>query len=88
MDGERGQFPIIVKENGVNLAVYLNEEAMVGVFLDQRDVRRTIRDKYAKGKTVLNTFSYTGVFSVFAAIGGAIKTTSVDLGQSQFSQDD
>jgi 23S rRNA (cytosine1962-C5)-methyltransferase len=77
--GERGEFPIIVKENGVNLAVYLNESAMVGVFLDQRDVRRTIRDKYAKGMSVLNTFSYTGVFSVFAALGGATKTTSVDL---------
>ncbi|THE10636.1 class I SAM-dependent rRNA methyltransferase [Bacillus timonensis] len=79
VDGERGEFPILVKENGVNFAVYFNEEAMVGVFLDQRDVRRTIRDKYAKGKTVLNTFSYTGAFSVFAALGGASKTTSVDL---------
>ncbi len=79
VDGNRGQFPIIVKENGVHLAVYLNEGAMVGVFLDQRDVRKTILDKYAKGKTVLNTFSYTGVFSVFAALGGATKTTSVDL---------
>lgn len=79
VDGERGQFPIIVKENGANFAVYFNEEAMVGVFLDQRDVRRTIRDKYAKGKNVLNTFSYTGAFSVFAALGGAAKTTSVDL---------
>ncbi|PEQ94748.1 RlmI/RlmK family 23S rRNA methyltransferase [Bacillus sp. AFS006103] len=77
--GERGQFPLIVKENGVNFAVYLNESAMVGVFLDQRDVRRTIRDEYAKGKSVLNTFSYTGAFSVFAALGGASKTTSVDL---------
>jgi 23S rRNA (cytosine1962-C5)-methyltransferase len=77
--GERGEFPIIVKENGVNIAVYLNESAMVGVFLDQRDVRRTIRDVYAQGKRVLNTFSYTGVFSVFAAAGGAVKTTSVDL---------
>ncbi|MDF0726416.1 class I SAM-dependent rRNA methyltransferase [Cytobacillus sp. S13-E01] len=77
--GVRGQFPIIVKENGVHFAVYINEEAMVGVFLDQRDVRRTIRDKYAEGKKVLNTFSYTGAFSVFAALGGATKTTSVDL---------
>ncbi|MDR7238164.1 class I SAM-dependent rRNA methyltransferase [Neobacillus drentensis] len=77
--GERGQFPLIVKESGVNFAVYLNESAMVGVFLDQRDVRRTIRDKYSKGKSVLNTFSYTGAFSVFAALGGAKKTTSVDL---------
>ena len=77
--GERGTFPIIVKENGVNFAVYLNEGAMVGVFLDQRDVRKRIRDTYAKGKTVLNTFSYTGAFSVFAAVGEAGKTTSVDL---------
>ncbi|PGZ94568.1 class I SAM-dependent rRNA methyltransferase [Bacillus sp. AFS029533] len=77
--GERGQFPIIVKENGVNFAIYLNDGAMVGVFLDQREVRKLIRDKYAYDKTVLNTFSYTGAFSVFAAVGGASKTTSVDL---------
>jgi 23S rRNA (cytosine1962-C5)-methyltransferase len=77
--GKRVDFPILVKENGVNLAVYLDDGAMTGVFLDQRDVRIALRDKYAKGKTVLNTFSYTGVFSVFAALGGATKTTSVDL---------
>lgn len=77
--GERAEEPIIVKENGVNFAVYLNDGAMVGVFLDQREVRKTIRDRYSKGKTVLNTFSYTGAFSVFAALGGAKTTTSVDL---------
>lgn len=77
--GEEPEFPLIVKENGVNFAVYLNEGAMVGVFLDQREVRKTIRDRYAKGKNVLNMFSYTGAFSVFAALGGARKTTSVDL---------
>nr|GGG80602.1 methyltransferase [Virgibacillus oceani] len=77
--GERGEFPIIVKENGMNYAVYLNDGAMVGIFLDQRDVRKAIRDKYANGRNVLNTFSYTGAFSVAAAVGGAAKTTSVDL---------
>jgi len=77
--GERGNFPIIVKENGVKFAVYLNEGAMVGFFIDQRDVRNIIKEKYAKNKSVLNTFSYTGAFSVFAAKGGAKKTTSVDL---------
>ncbi|MDN7246853.1 class I SAM-dependent rRNA methyltransferase [Planococcus shenhongbingii] len=77
--GERGEFPLIVKENGVNFAVYLNDGAMTGIFLDQRDVRNAIKEKYAKGKTVLNTFSYTGAFSVAAALGGAEKTTSVDL---------
>ena len=90
--GERAPEPFIVKENGANFAIYLDDGAMVGVFLDQRDVRRTIRDKYAKGKTLLNTFSYTGAFSIFGALGGATKTTSVDLAkrslpktQEQFS---
>ncbi|GMQ55922.1 class I SAM-dependent rRNA methyltransferase [Vallitalea sediminicola] len=77
--GERADFPIIIKENGINFAVYLNEGAMVGFFIDQRVVRNMIKEKYAKDKNVLNTFSYTGAFSVFAAKGGAKKTTSVDL---------
>lgn len=77
--GERGEFPIFIKENGVNFAVYLNDGPMTGIFLDQRQVRKKIRDTYAHGKTVLNTFSYTGAFSVFAALGGAKETTSVDL---------
>ncbi len=84
--GERGEFPLIIKENGVNFAVYLNDGAMVGVFLDQRNVRKQIRDKYAKGRTVLNMFSYTGAFSVFAALGGASKTTSVDLANRSLSK--
>lgn len=84
--GERGEFPLIVKENGVNFAVYLNDGAMVGVFLDQRNVRKQIRDKYAKGRTLLNMFSYTGAFSVFAALGGASKTTSVDLANRSLSK--
>ncbi len=77
--GERAPAPILVKENNAHFAIYLDDGAMVGVFLDQREVRKIIRDKYAKGKTVLNTFSYTGAFSIFAALGGAAKTTSVDL---------
>lgn len=92
IEGERAQFPLIVQENGIHFATYLNESAMVGVFLDQREVRKAIRDKYSAGKKVLNTFSYTGAFSVAAALGGAEKTTSVDLAnrsrsktQEQFS---
>ncbi|MBT2634069.1 class I SAM-dependent rRNA methyltransferase [Pseudomonas sp. ISL-88] len=77
--GERGDFPIIVLENGIHFAVDLNDGAMTGIFLDQRQVRKTIRDRYAKGKNVLNTFSYTGAFSIAAALGGAEKTTSVDV---------
>ena len=84
--GSRGEFPLIVKENGANFAIYLDDGPMVGVFLDQREVRKTIRDSYAKGKTVLNTFSYTGAFSVFSALGGATKTTSVDLAKRSRSK--
>ncbi|GGF19600.1 methyltransferase [Halobacillus andaensis] len=84
--GERGSFPIIVKENGVHFAIYLNEGAMVGVFLDQREVRKTIRDQYSEGKRVLNTFSYTGAFSLFSALGGAAHTTSVDLANRSYAK--
>lgn len=77
--GEEGDFPIIVKENGMNFAVDLNDGAMTGIFLDQRDVRKAIRDQYAENRTVLNTFSYTGAFSVAGSLGGATKTVSIDL---------
>lgn len=77
--GKPAPEPLIVLENNVKFAIYLNDGPMVGVFLDQREVRKRIRDHYAKGKKVLNTFSYTGAFSVFAVLGGANQTTSVDL---------
>jgi 23S rRNA (cytosine1962-C5)-methyltransferase len=86
VDGEQPSFPLLVKENGVNFAIYLNDGAMVGVFLDQREVRKLIRDKYSEGRRVLNTFSYTGAFSVFAALGGASETTSVDLANRSLSK--
>ena len=79
VQGTPGDFPIIVKENGMKFAIDLNDGAMTGVFLDQRDVRKAIRDNYSKGLEVLNTFSYTGAFSVAAILGGAKKTTNVDL---------
>lgn len=84
--GEQGDFPIIVKENGMNFAVDLNDGAMTGIFLDQRDVRQAIRDHYADGKNMLNTFSYTGAFSVAASLGGAVKTTSVDLAKRSLAK--
>lgn len=79
VSGEKGEFPLIVMENGMHYAVDLNDGAMTGIFLDQRNVRKSLRDNYSDGKTVLNTFSYTGAFSVAAALGGAAGTTSVDL---------
>jgi 23S rRNA (cytosine1962-C5)-methyltransferase len=71
--------PLIVKENGVNYATYLNEGLMTGIFLDQKEVRGQLAEGLSAGMKVLNMFSYTGAFSVAAAMGGAIETTSVDL---------
>lgn len=79
VEGERGDFPMLVKENGVNFAVDLNDGAMTGVFLDQREVRKAIRERYSRNAEMLNMFSYTGAFSVCSALGGALKTTSVDV---------
>lgn len=71
--------PLIVKENNVQYATYLNEGWMTGIFLDQHEVRGRLVDGLAMGKRILNMFSYTGAFSVAAAMGGATETTSVDL---------
>lgn len=48
-----------------------------GFFIDQRENRKLV-EHYAKGKSVLNTFCYTGGFSVYALRGGAQKVVSVD----------
>lgn len=78
VSGEKGEFPLIILENKMKYAVDLNDGAMTGIFLDQRNVRKALHD-HSNGKTVLNTFSYTGAFSVAAALGGSLGTTSVDL---------
>lgn len=84
--GTPGEFPIIIKENSMNYAVNLNDGAMTGIFLDQREVRLAIRERYADGKNMLNTFSYTGAFSVAASLGGAVKTTSVDVAKRSLAK--
>lgn len=71
--------PLLVVENGVTYATYLNDGLMTGIFLDQKEVRGRLVEGIAAGKTVLNMFSYTGAFSVASAMGGSIATTSVDL---------
>jgi len=84
--GEKAPEPLIIQENSVKFAIYLDDGPMVGIFLDQREVRKAIRDKYAKDKTLLNTFSYTGAFSVFSAMGNSAKTTSVDLAKRSLNK--
>ena len=68
-----------VLENGVLYQVFMNDGLMTGIFLDQHEVRGSLVDGLAMGKSLLNMFSYTAAFSVAAAMGGASQTASVDL---------
>lgn len=76
----RGEPPaeIVISEDEARFAVDVRAGQKTGFFLDQRDNRRLIR-RHAAGQTVLNVFSYTGGFSLHAALGGAARVTSVDL---------
>ena len=66
-----------VSENGHRFLVNWEEGQKTGFFLDQR-CNRELVERYAAGRTVLNTFCYTGGFSVYAAAGGAKEVCSVD----------
>jgi 23S rRNA (cytosine1962-C5)-methyltransferase len=68
---------IEVREEGVPYRVRLGDGLSTGIFLDQRPNRRLVRE-LARGAHVLNLFSYTCGFSVAAALGGAVRTVSVD----------
>ncbi|PWU16608.1 MAG: class I SAM-dependent rRNA methyltransferase [Chlamydiae bacterium] len=75
-----GEVPqeLIVKENGLFMHVAPEEGQKTGLFLDQREMRQLIFH-HAKGKRVLNCFSYTGGFSLFALAAGAKHVTSIDI---------
>ena len=64
-------------ENGLEFQVDWLKGQKTGFFVDQRE-NRALLEKYAKGKTVLNMFCYTGGFSVYALRGGAKLVHSVD----------
>lgn len=68
----------IIRESGLLFRVNFTEYLDTGLFLDHRPARTAIRAA-SKGLRVLNLFSYTGSFSVYAAAGGAAEVTSVDL---------
>ncbi|PSM74287.1 class I SAM-dependent rRNA methyltransferase [Staphylococcus aureus] len=78
VEGDAPEFPIVIEENFTFYNVDLEDGLMTGIFLDQKEVRKKLRDQYAKERHVLNLFSYTGAFSVIAA-SEASSTTSVDL---------
>lgn len=75
--GEPAEPEMIVREHGIAFPVRLGDGMSTGIFLDQRENRRRVRE-LAAGKSFLNLFSYTCAFTVAAALGGAKSTLSVD----------
>lgn len=71
---------IPIRENGARFLVALEEGQKTGFFLDQREMRQMV-GRISQNRRVLNCFSYTGGFSVFALKGGAHSVTSVDVSQ-------
>ena len=72
-----GEVEDIALENGLKFCVDWQKGQKTGFFVDQRE-NRSLLERYAKGRSVLNMFCYTGGFSVYALRGGAKVVHSVD----------
>lgn len=71
-------------ENGNKFIIDFVKGQKTGFFIDQRDNRERLKS-FAKDKKVLNTFAYTGGFSVYALSAGAKECTSVDASDNALS---
>ncbi len=67
----------IITENDIKFYVNWVEGQKTGFFIDQRENRKLLLN-YSKNKKVLNTFSYSGAFSMYSLVGGATEVHSVD----------
>jgi 23S rRNA (cytosine1962-C5)-methyltransferase len=76
--GKTSDSVVHIQENGVRFKVNLEKGQKTGFFLDQRDNRNYLC-QISRGKRVLNLFSYTGGFSVYAGTGGASEVASLDV---------
>lgn len=75
--GEEPPETITIEENGVKFLIDVRKGHKTGYYLDQREARRLV-GAYATGE-VLNCFSYTGGFGLYAAKGGATRVLQVDV---------
>ena len=71
----------VVEENGLKFIINLSDYLDTGLFLDHRVTRGKVKAE-VKDKKVLNLFSYTGSFSVYAAAGEANEVVTVDLSKT------
>ncbi|WP_437912428.1 class I SAM-dependent methyltransferase [Sorangium sp. So ce302] len=76
--GEDAPEEFTVLEHGLPFKVRLGDGLSTGIFLDQRENRRRVRE-LARGARVLNLFAYTGAFTVAAVAGGARESVTVDV---------
>ncbi|MFN7131632.1 MAG: class I SAM-dependent rRNA methyltransferase, partial [Myxococcales bacterium] len=76
--GQEAPELVTIREHGAKFLVDCYRGQKTGFFLDQRDNRRLLRE-LTRGAEVLNCFSFSGGFSVNAALGDAKQVTSVDL---------
>ena len=74
----RGEPQAVIEENGLRFHVDGREGQKTGFFLDQRE-NRAMAQSLASGKQMLNLFSYSGAFGVYAAAGGATSVENVDI---------
>ena len=70
--------PVTFLETGLRFEADVLHGQKTGFFLDQRENRRQV-EALARGRDVLNAFSFTGGFSLYAARGGARSVTDLDL---------
>ncbi|HWF19615.1 MAG TPA: class I SAM-dependent methyltransferase, partial [Verrucomicrobiae bacterium] len=76
--GEALSGPVIFLETGLRFEADVVRGQKTGFFLDQRENRRLV-ESLAKGRTMLNAFSFSGGFSLYAARGGAKSVTDLDI---------
>ena len=72
--------PFLIRENSLSFEISFRSGYSQGIFLDQRDNRAEVRRRMRPGLKLLNTFAYTGAFSIAAAAADA-ETTTLDLSQ-------
>lgn len=70
--------PVIFLESGLRFEVDVVRGQKTGFFLDQRDNRRLV-ESLSAGRRVLNAFSFSGGFSLYAARGGAVSVADLDI---------
>ncbi|AXX59952.1 class I SAM-dependent methyltransferase [Vibrio vulnificus] len=80
LHGEMPPKSVVIDENGVKISVDIVGGHKTGFYLDQRDSRQQAM-KYVKDKEVLNCFSYTGGFGLYALKGGAKRVINADVSQ-------